>query len=150
MTTDKFNEIIDFAVAREEEAVKFYHDLQERVKFAAQIEMLKELEDMEKGHISVLESIRERGLGKLQSKEVTDLKISDYLVKVEPSSNMSYQDILIVAMKREEASQRLYLEMSARFSGTEGEPLFARLAAEEGQHKLRFEKLYDEEVLRDN
>lgn len=150
MTPEKFNEIIDFAVAREKEAVKFYQELQERVKFAAQIEMLKELEDMEKGHISVLESIRKKGAGRLQSKVVTDLKISDYIVRVEPSPQMSYQDILIVAMKREEASQRLYREMASRFMGTEAEPLFERLAAEEAQHKLRFEKLYDEEVLRDN
>ena len=48
MNKDKFNEVIDFAVEREKEAVQFYADLQKQVKFQAQKEMLKELEDMEK------------------------------------------------------------------------------------------------------
>ena len=37
MTIQEFNEILDFAVAREQEAVKFYHDLQQEVKFQAPV-----------------------------------------------------------------------------------------------------------------
>lgn len=150
MTQEKFNEIIDFAVTREQEAVDFYADLQTKTLFDAQKTMLKELENMEKGHITILENIREKGFGNVANKEVPDLKISDYIVAVEPSKNMTYQDILIIAMKREEASTKLYQQMSKRFAGSDAEKLFSRLAAEEADHKLRFEKLYDSEILKDN
>jgi len=148
MTKEKFNEVIDFAINGEKEAIKFYQDLQEKVKFQAQIEMLKEFEDMEKGHVVILENIRNKGFKEIEIKEVTDLHIGDYIVGVEPSENMNYQDILIIAMKKEEKANKLYTEMANNFPGTER--LFRRLAAEEAEHKLKFEKLYDDEILKEN
>ncbi len=150
MTKEKFNEVINFAIAGEKEAIKFYQELQEKVKFQAQIEMLKEFEDMEKGHVVILENIRNKGFEKIEIKEVTDLHISDYIVDVEPSEDMNYQNILIIAMKKEEKSNKLYTEMANNFPGTELEQLFRRLAAEEAEHKLKFEKLYDDEILEEN
>ena len=150
MTKEKFNEVINFAISGEKEAIKFYQELQEKVKFQAQIEMLKEFEDMEKGHVAILENIRNKGFEKIEIKEVTDLHISDYIIDIVPTEDMNYQDILIIAMKKEEKANKLYIEMANNFPGTELEQLFRRLAAEEAEHKLKFEKLYDDEVLREN
>jgi len=150
MNQDSFNEVIEFAIEREEEAVKFYHELQSEVKFQAQKEMLNELEQMEKGHITVLENIRKKGYEKIEIPEMVDLHISNYIVDVEPSENMTYQDILIIAMKREEKAKELYLDLASRFPGTDLEVLFKKIAAEEAGHKLKFETLYDDQVLRDN
>ncbi len=150
MTKEKFNEVINFAINGEKDAVKFYQELQTKVKFSAQIEMLKELEDMEKGHIVILENIRNKGFEKIETKKITDLHISDYLVDVKPSENMNYQDILIIAMKKEEKANKLYTEMANNFPGTELEKLFKRLSAEEAEHKLKFEKIYDDEILKEN
>ncbi|MDP8268564.1 MAG: ferritin family protein [Candidatus Tenebribacter davisii] len=150
MTKDKFNEVIDFAVDGEKEAVTFYQDLQKKVKFSAQKEMLKELENMEKGHIIILENIRSRGTQEVTVKEVTDLHISDYLIDVKPYDEMDYQDILIVAMKREEKAQKLYTNMAKQYTGTELEKIFLKLASEEAAHKLQFETLYDDHVLKEN
>lgn len=150
MTKEKFNEVINFAIAGEKEAIKFYHKLQEKVKFQAQIKMLKEFEDMEKGHIVILENIRNKGFEKIEIKEITDLHISDYIVDTEPSEDMNYQDILITAMKKEEKANKLYSEMANNFPGTELEQLFRKLASEEAGHKLHFETLYDDYILKDN
>ena len=150
MTKEKFNEVINFAIAGEKEAIKFYQELQGKVKFQAQIEMLKEFEDMEKGHVVILENIRNKEFEKIEIKEITDLHISDYIVDVGPSEDMNYQDILIIAMKKEEKANKLYTEMANNFPGTELEQLFSRLAAEEAEHKLKFEKLYDDEILKEN
>jgi rubrerythrin len=150
MTKEKFNEVINFAIAGEKEAIKFYQELQKKVKFQAQIEMLKEFEDMEKGHVLILENIRNKGFKEIEIKEVTDLHISDYIVDLEPSEDMNYQDILIIAMKKEEKANKLYNEMANNFPDTELEQLFRRLAAEEAEHKLKFEKLYDDEILKEN
>ena len=150
MTKEKFNEVIDFAIQGEKDAVVFYRELQEKSKFQAQKKMLKEYEDMEKGHVIVLENIRKRGLQNIAVKEVTNLNINEYLVDAEPSADMDYQDILIIAMKKEEQAQKLYTNMAGNFPGTELETLFLKLAAEEAEHKLQFETLYDEHVLKEN
>ena len=150
MNQDKYNEVIDFAINREKDAVQFYLELQSEVKFQAQKEMLKELENMEKGHITVLENIRSKGIEKIEVPNVVDLHISDYIVEIEPSANMTYQDVLIVAMKREEKAQKLYTDLANQFPGTDLEILFKKIAAEESGHKLKFETLYDEYILRDN
>ncbi len=150
MNRKNFDKIIDFAVEREKAAVVFYRELQGKAKFEAQKEMLKEFEEMEKGHITVLENIRKKGFVKIEQKEVQDLKISDYTVSIEPYDDMDYQDILIIAMKREESATKLYKDMAARFQGTDIQKLFLRLSAEEAGHKLRFEKLYDDDILKEN
>jgi rubrerythrin len=150
MKKDDFNAIIDFAVDREKEAVEFYKDLQKRTKFTGMIEMLKELETMEKGHITALGKIREKGLDKVDVQKVQNLHISDYMVDIEPTPKMDYQNILIVAMKREQKSKELYEDLAKRFAGTEIEKLLYKIAADETEHKLKFEKIYDEHVLKDN
>jgi rubrerythrin len=150
MKKDDFNAIIDFAVDREKEAVEFYQDLQKKVKFQEMKEMLKDLETMERGHIIFLERVREKGMEKVEVSQIKDLKISDYMVEIEPTPEMDYQNILIVAMKREQKSKELYEDLAVRFAGTEVEKLLYKIAADETEHKLRFEKLYDEFVLKEN
>ena len=150
MKREDFKAVIEFAIEREREAVQFYEDLQGKTKFSSQKEMLKELEMMERGHITVLTNILDKGVEKIEHKNIEDLQISEYLVAEEPQGDLSYQDILIVAMKREEAAKKLYTELAERFKGTETEGVFTRLTEEETGHKLRFEKLYDEDILRNN
>ncbi|MCD4795636.1 MAG: ferritin family protein [Candidatus Cloacimonetes bacterium] len=150
MFTENINVIINFAIEREKEAVAFYQDLQSKASFKAQKEMLKEFEDMEKGHIVILENIRTKSFQKIEEKRVQDLHISDYIIEVEPSENMTFQNIIILAMKKEEAAKKLYTNLAKQFSGSESGKLFERLAAEEAEHKLKFEKIYDDEILKEN
>ena len=150
MTREKFDEVIDFAIDGEKDAVKFYQDLQSKVKFQAQKEMLRELENMEKGHILILENIRSKGFETITVKKVKNMNISEYISDMKPKENMTYQDILIVAMKKEEAALRLYTDLAENFAGSDTETLFLKLAAEEAGHKLQFETLYDEYVLKEN
>ena len=150
MKKEKFNEIIDFAVQAEKDAVEFYSDLQTKTKFQAIKDMLKEFEMFERGHIVQLERIRKEGLENLVEKEIHDLTLSDYLVEGEPSDDMDFEDIILIAMKREEAAKNLYETFAAKMEGTEVQKLLLRLAADESEHKLKFEKIYDDKVLKDN
>jgi rubrerythrin len=150
MERENFNEIIDFAIEREQEAVKFYHDLQGMVLFKARQEMLRELEDMEKGHVKTLEGIRKGSTKITESPKVQNMKISDYLVEAKPAADMSYQDIIITAMKREEASVQLYTDLANLSADAAVKQLFLNLTAEEAKHKLKFEKIYNDEILKDN
>jgi rubrerythrin len=144
MTIIEFNQILDFAVEREKRAVDFYKQLQNEAKFTAHKEMLAELEAMEMGHIVVIESIRQKGVDPQDIQKSPNLKISEYLTRELDAEELSYQNILIKAMKREENSFKLYTEMSLKFPDQEISTLFRRLAADEAKHKLHFEKLYDD------
>ena len=66
-----FNEIIDYAISKEKEAVKFYQELQNKAKFNTQKIVLKEFENMEKGHINILNNIKQKNekLRKEENKE---------------------------------------------------------------------------------
>jgi rubrerythrin len=150
MTIQEFNEILDFAVEREKEAVQFYRDLQAQAHFAGQKDFLKELESMEMGHIVIIENMRTKHVTEMVIKHVPNLHISEYLVSDVENLDLTYQNILIKAMKREEMSLKLYTEMSKKFPDTELEKLFSKLASEEAGHKLRFEKLYDEWISQGN
>ena len=63
---------------------------------------------------------------------------------------MSYQDALIVAMKREKAAFKLYNSLAAMSPNEELSKIFKNLAFEEANHKLQFETEYDEQILKDN
>ncbi|MBP9037232.1 MAG: ferritin family protein [Candidatus Cloacimonas sp.] len=144
MQQQEFEEILDFAISREEEAVKFYQELQEQSQFQDVKNMLKDLEMMENGHIQIIENIRITGVKEEDIQKVPNLNISEYLC-VDPSDlDMSYQNLLVRAMKREENSFLLYSEMSVKFPDAEIATLFRRLAADEAKHKLFFENLYDD------
>jgi rubrerythrin len=143
----EFNKIIDYAIEREKEAAQFYHELQDSAYFIERKKLLKDFENMEKGHITILERIRSQDIEEIDIPEVENLHISDYIVHDEPTGELSYQDILIVAMKREEASNRLYSDLAAGTRDAGVRKLFLKLASEEAKHKLFFEKIYDDEVL---
>jgi rubrerythrin len=150
MTTQEFNEILDFAVEREKEAVKFYRDLQEQAHSADQKVFLQELESMEMGHIVVIENMRRKQPSEMEIKQVPNLHISEYLVNDVDYLDLTYQNLLIKAMKREEMSYKLYTDMSNKMPDAELSKLFAKLASEEAGHKLKFEKLYDDWIAQGN
>jgi rubrerythrin len=150
MTIIEFNTILDFAIEREKEAVKFYSDLQNEAHFADQKAFLIELENMEKGHITVIESLRHKLPAEMTILHVPNLQISEYLVSDVDTLDLTYQNILIMAMKREEMSVKLYTDMSHKFPDGELSILFNKLAGEEAGHKYKFEKLYDDWISQGN
>lgn len=144
-------DIIAFAIEREEEAINFYTGLSGHFRFAPRKELLEELADMERGHIVVLRNMEKKGFPAGAVKSTADLSISQYLVKPEkPADQLEYHDILVLAMKREEASLKLYRDLASRVSGTPQAAVFLRIAEEEADHKLKFETIYDQDILKEN
>ena len=150
MDRAKFESIIDFAIERENEAVKFYADLEQNSRFADIKNMLHEFKLMEKSHIDILKNIKNQNVEAMNVPKVENLRISEYLVPPAKKSDLSYQDILIIAMKREELSHSLYTTLAEDFDDPEIKKLFEKLASEEATHKLGFEKIYDRDILKEN
>lgn len=154
-TLEHLNQIVASAIQSEREAATFYRSLAELAAFSAQKELLLTYAQMEDEHAQALGILQNSGYETLRLKQeesVQNLKINDYLTAPTwtPSRNLSYQDILHIAIKQEEASQRLYTELAREVSSPDAHHLFLHLAQEEAAHKLYFERLYDEEVLTDN
>jgi rubrerythrin len=150
MDRDEFNRVLDYAIGKEEEAVQFYQDLQRIVHFQERLDFLKELEEMEQGHIRILEDIKKMEITKLEIGKVEDLKISESLVTPKVTEDLSYQDMLITGMKKEEEAEELYISLAERTEAGDIQNLFKKLASEEAKHKLFFERIYDEEILKEN
>jgi rubrerythrin len=112
--------------------------------------MFNELRAEEIKHRESLEGMTEQRVPDLPLQEVTDLKISDYLVEVDLKPDMDYQDILIVAMKREESAVKLYNDMAEKAQTPKLQKLLKFMSQEEARHKLRLETEYDENVLRED
>lgn len=142
-----FESIISFAIEKEKEAAELYNRLGDTAKKQEAKIMFKELEGEEVKHKRFFEGLKEEKIPDLTLRQVTDLKISDYLVDVTFKSDMGYQDILILAMKREESSIKLYSDMAAKIQDPKMNKLLKFMAQEEAKHKLRLETEYDKNVL---
>ena len=150
MEDTQFSEIIDFAIKREKEAVQFYTELEHIAQFASQKELLSEIKGMEQGHVKILENLKTKTPDVIRVESVPNFMPSTYLVEAQPARDMSYQDILIIAMKREDRSHALYEELIAQTENPELQKTFQMLAGEESKHKRFFEDLYDKYVQPDN
>ena len=147
MKREELQAIIDFAIDKEQEAVDFYNDLAGKVNVKAIAEELKKMAKMEENHRDLLKKMDAPAAASIAVKPVEDLKIADYLVEKKPRPDMSWQDLLQIAMNRELASMNLYTDLSKQVTDPNSKQLFKNLAEEERVHKFYFEKIWDEEVL---
>ncbi len=147
---DKFSsvdEVLDFAIQREQESVEFYTDLAGRVSRPQMKEVFLQFADEERNHKAKLQTVKQGKTLIPAEANVTDLKIADYVVEVEVKEQMDYQEALIVAMKKEKAAYKLYSKLAALAEDEGLQQTFRALAQEEAKHKLRFEVEYDDNVL---
>ena len=147
---NNINEILDFAIGEEQAAVDFYIQLAAQSKNQQTKKIFLEYAEEEMRHKSNLLSIKENGNFKMPDERVRDLKIAEYLVDVRPSANMSYQDALILAMKKEKAAFRMYSALALQAEDPGVKAVLLNLALEESKHKLRFEIEYDDFILKEN
>jgi rubrerythrin len=152
MNVDTFgsvNELLDFAIGKEEEAYLFHMNLSERVEHPSMKELFRRFAQEEKKHKAKLEAVK-KGKKLISAEEkVVNLKIADYTVEVDvdATEEFDYQKALLVAMHREKASFKLYTDLAAITDDEELRELLLGLANEEAKHKLYFEREYDEHIL---
>ena len=144
---DSVDDILGFAMAREKESAEFYAELAGWVEKPSVRKLFEGFAREERGHQAKLRALKE-GKRLLPPKEkVQDLRLGDYLVDEEPGKKLDYQDALILAMKKEKASFRLYNDLAATTADENLRATLLSLAQEEAKHKLRLEVEYDEHFL---
>ena len=147
---ESIDDILDFAINAEQEAVDFYNQLATNAKTEDMRFVFTSFAQEEISHKARLTQIKKEGSFKIEKKNIADLKISDYMAKVEIKPDMTYAEALVVAMGKEKAAFRLYYDLAKAANTEEMRNIFIALAQEESKHKLRFEIEYDEYVLREN
>ena len=145
---DKVQKALDFAVAKERQAEAFYKTWSQNAKDPGVQALFSELAAVERGHMEMLSRVRPEEILARRIDDRDDLKLSEYLVEVDPAPTMGVQEAMVLAMKREAVSVALY-ERLAEFGG-EAASLFRALAKAEQDHRDRLEVEYDEQILTEN
>jgi len=143
---ESVEDVLRFAVSREVEANVFYNLLSQYtdspqiralcVEFAAdELEHKAKLE---------LELMKLGSVVKPFTAQNTSLpKPLDYMVEMAKVMQMDYEELLILAMKKEKASFRLYVDLLSKVTKPSLREVLMELAEEEARHKVSFELEYD-------
>jgi rubrerythrin len=150
MTASPIEELINFAIDKEREAIAFYENLARKVEDPVMKDAILSMADEERKHEKLLMNLTPKKLEFVRDVKKQDLKLSDYLVETPFTKDSTYQDLLIIAMKREEKSHALYSDLEERASDDATRKLFTLLKGEELKHKTRLEKEYEEKVMWEN
>jgi rubrerythrin len=152
MSNTKIDEILDFAIKNEEEAYEFYLDLVGKVKSPNMKKVFEDFAHEEARHKTKLEAVKRGTEFKAPAKQTMDLKIADYVVPVaaDTGGEFDYQSALAIAMQKEKAAFKLYMDLAGQTDDEAIKELFLTLAQEEAKHKLRFELEYDEQIFAEN
>lgn len=150
MDLDKLYEIIDYALERERDAVKFYKNLRDENIYKSSKELLNELIEMELDHINILLNFREKDIEKYRSTITLDAKFDKILKVINKEEELTPQDVLITAMQKEEESKQLYFELAQMTDDEFTKKVFMRLSDEEAKHKLKIQDIYEDQILTEN
>ncbi|MGD8991863.1 MAG: ferritin family protein [Desulfobacterales bacterium] len=149
MEFENLEAIVDFAIDKEREAAEFYQNISDDEEdFSGSKKMFAEFAAEEKKHEKILLEFKSGGIAKslqaYQLKWITDIKRSNYLVDLNYEKGMPYNEILLLAMKREEKALKLYNDFLEQAETNESKKLFKVLCQEEAKHKLALETMYDD------
>lgn len=148
MDFQNLDALIAFAIEREKEAANFYEENSESEMMSGKKQMLKEFAAEERKHQKMLEDFLATGIAEniegYRFEWITDIKRSDYVETMAYKPGMAYNELLMLAMKREEAALKLYNELLDKADSDGAKTLFKMLCQEEAKHKLGLETLYDD------
>ena len=143
MTSSNFEEIIRFAIDKERDSVNFYQDLAEKVEDPVVKDQILKMADEERKHERLLMNLSPKQLAMVQQPAQDDLKLSNYMDDVNARPDMTYRELLIIAMKREQMAYDFYAELELRASDDATRKVFTLLKGEELRHKRQIEKEYE-------
>jgi rubrerythrin len=144
------SDIIAFAVRREIEAAEGYSRIAAAAPAPALRELAEDLRRQEEEHRRLLEGLDPDAVGRLAPGPTADLRLVDALGDERLGSDMSLQDMLVFAAKKEAQAVALYESLAGLAAGTDQRALFLALAGQEREHKLRLETAYEEQFLAEN
>ena len=149
-TASSVEVVIKRAIVLEEEAAAMYSAAAAAVKALPVRERLLEMAEQERGHKAKLEDVLAGNvrwaIRRSQAEPIQDLRLSDHLEAKELDANADYQDVLLMAARREKTAYDFYKAMAELVDDKLVRDVFEMLANEELRHKNLVEKTYEEIV----
>jgi len=146
MSFKSVDEILEFAIDREKEAVEFYASLAQEAPSEALKQTFINFSKEEEKHVALVSDIsgNKAKIDSYEFEKIPDLKISNYMVDAAYEKGMPMLDVLKLAMKREEKAVKLYTLLGDQTDDADAKKLFQILVQEESKHKLGLESMYDD------
>jgi len=139
--------IVEMCIDQEQQAIDLYSLARDQAKDDASRQKFQELVDMETEHKVALKKFE---IEKYLELPPADLKVTDYLMEPELKDNMTTQEIIILAAKREDKTARMYQDLADHFkSDKKLNTFFQMMADEELRHKHDLETEYENEFLQE-
>jgi rubrerythrin len=136
-------QILDFAIAREEEAAEGYRRLAQQSEYADLRRLFEEFAQEEVIHREKLMLVKTQKLLLPAQDRLVDLRIKDYTTEGTPGHEGDYQQALLFAIRKEKAARKLYQDLAEYTDDDQLRSLLLALSEEEGKHQRQFEKYYD-------
>ena len=143
-------EVIEYAIEREMEAQAGYRAAAGTMRDPAMRDALLEMAEQEQRHEEKLRSLDVARFLRSGHEKVPSLDISDYVAPGDIRPSMTYPELLTVAMRKEKAAYRLYVDLAKVTPDPAAREMFRALAQEEARHKLALEVEYDTNVFQEN
>ncbi len=141
------DEILEMCIDQEQQAIDLYCLARDQAKDESSRQKFQELVDMETEHKVAL---RKFEIEKYLELPPADLKVTDYLLEPTLQENMTIQEIVILAAKREGKTARMYQDLADHFSADKKlNTFFQMMADEELRHKHDLETEYEKEFLQE-
>ncbi len=141
------DDVVNFAIDKEQKAMEFYQKCADRAKNPGIKKFFQEMAAEEQRHRDMLKELDVLGISDVQLAKVEDLRIGDYLVDVQFYDEITYQEALTLAMKKEEKAHAFYSGWKNKCMHEKTSKLFELLAQEEMKHKRTIETIYDDQIL---
>lgn len=148
MRLESMEEILRFAIRKEADAATLYRMMADRSSPGLR-KAFEELAKEEEGHQKKLQGFQGKNLEEIEVNEMKGLGLSEMMEEVPFSPETHYGELLRMAIKNEEHSQKLYLEAEKLVKDQNLKKLLLLLAQEESSHKERLEKIYEDEILKE-
>ena len=150
MKLSKFQDVVIFAIKKEDEAIKGYENMIKIAKMSAVKQLVQELQDEERNHKKLLRGLTEGKIESYEPHNVIDLKISDTPEEEKLDADIDFQGLLIHAAKEEQRAVELYSHLRKLSPSRELRKLFDFLIEQERSHKLKLETEYEKHVLQED
>jgi rubrerythrin len=140
-------DVIKFAIEREDTAYKLYKRAAELSIGPAARKMFEELAAEEAAHKDVFSKIDAEKAENHKLCKIPEKSIASYLTDVTFRPDMSYQEILVYALKTEDNAYQLYKTAAGMTDDDQLKKFLMNLADVELGHRRKIEAIYEERVL---
>lgn len=138
-----YEDVIEYAIQREKDSISMYLDLAQRMSTPSLQKAFVEFAKEEQEHAKALE------FELIKAGKSVDFNKDEFVFETDPplddpdmTIDIDFKEALLLAVKKEESSFKLYSELAGHAKDPELKNALLQLAEEEVRHKLRFELEY--------